>query len=236
MKSRTSCSPQVLEQALEAAEASVERSPDLLPLLREHGVVDAGGYGVTLLIAGLIAGLRGEASLHEVPHHIAPQLLHDADHESSRYRYCTNFVVNGDGLDGLSFVSRLEELGDSVLVVGDEAHVASPRPHRRTRERDGAFRLLGKVERLDLADMHEQESQRTARLLVNGGGGSATELARCGDRRRRGRRGNAKAVRAIRRLRRRGRLDAQPEHVRDPGRDPRGAREPGDRAARTART
>ena len=55
----------VLEQALEAAEASVERSPDLLPLLREHGVVDAGGYGVTLLVAGLVAGLRGQQA--EVP-------------------------------------------------------------------------------------------------------------------------------------------------------------------------
>src|SRR5688572_15225200 len=39
---------QVLERALDAAEASVDRSPELLPVLREHGVVDAGGYGVTL--------------------------------------------------------------------------------------------------------------------------------------------------------------------------------------------
>ena len=61
---------EVLEKALEAAEASVERSPDLLPVLREHGVVDAGGYGVTLLVAGLIAGLRGEQpSVPDVPHY-----------------------------------------------------------------------------------------------------------------------------------------------------------------------
>ena len=48
---------EVVEQALVAAEESVERGPDLLPVLREHGVVDAGGYGMTLLVAGLLAGV-----------------------------------------------------------------------------------------------------------------------------------------------------------------------------------
>jgi fatty acid kinase len=172
---------QVLEQALEAAEASVERSPDLLPLLREHGVVDAGGYGVTLLIAGLIAGLRDEqATIPEVQHHTAPQLLHDAAHESSRYRYCTNFIVSGKGMDGLPFVSKLEELGDSVLVVGDAGTL---RVHVHTDEPESAMAIfdgVGKVDRLDLADMHEQESQRTARLLANGTAPPPTEVARCG--------------------------------------------------------
>lgn len=172
---------QVLERALEAAEASVERSPDLLPLLKEHGVVDAGGYGVTLLIAGLVAGLRGEQSaLPEVQHYVAPQLLHDTEHESSRYRYCTNFVVSGKGMDGLSFVSKLEELGDSVLVVGDSTTL---RVHVHTDEPESAMGLfdgIGKVERLDLADMHEQESQRTARLLAKTDTPSKVELARCG--------------------------------------------------------
>jgi DAK2 domain fusion protein YloV len=172
---------QVLEQALEAAEASVERSPDLLPVLREHGVVDAGGYGVTLLIAGLIAGLRGEqAAIPEVQHHAAPQVPHDGAHESSRYRYCTNFIVSGEGMEGRSFVSKLEELGDSVLVAGDEGTL---RVHVHTDGPESAMALfegVGKVERLDLADMHEQESQRTARLLANGNAPLTAKLARCG--------------------------------------------------------
>src|SRR6185369_11010074 len=63
---------EVVEKALAAAQESVERGPELLPVLREHGVVDAGGYGVTLLVAGLLAGLRGEASdVPEVAHHEA---------------------------------------------------------------------------------------------------------------------------------------------------------------------
>jgi DAK2 domain fusion protein YloV len=169
---------EVLEHALEAAEASVVRSPELLPVLREHGVVDAGGYGVTLVIAGLIAGLRGEgATLHEVPHQVPPQLdftahqLHGPD-ESTGYRYCTNFVVMGQMLDRNDFVSRLEDLGDSVLVVGDQRTL---RVHVHTNEPDSASALfdgVGTIERWDVADMHEQTEQRSARLT--------TEPVRCG--------------------------------------------------------
>src|SRR4051795_12119851 len=50
---------QVMEVALDAGEASVKRGPDLLPILREAGVVDAGGYGLTVIFAGVIAALRG---------------------------------------------------------------------------------------------------------------------------------------------------------------------------------
>ena len=77
---------EVLEQALEAAQASVERGPELLPVLREHGVVDAGGYGVTLLIAGVIAGLRGDARRDSRRSRTTPSSssLTAPDHESSR--------------------------------------------------------------------------------------------------------------------------------------------------------
>jgi DAK2 domain fusion protein YloV len=169
----------VLEKALEAAEASVERSPDLLPVLREHGVVDAGGYGVTLLVAGLIAGLRGELSrVHEVPHHAPPQ-PHEGEHESSRFRYCTNFIVTGDELEGLAFVTSLEAIGDSVLVVGDKrtlrVHVHTDEPERAV----AVFGAVGTVERLDVADMHEQEDQRAARLRDDGGTNARSQV-RCG--------------------------------------------------------
>lgn len=169
----------VLTSALEAAETSVKRSPELLPLLREHGVVDAGAYGVTLLVAGLIAGLRGdEPSVSDVPHYAAAQ-LHDSAHEESRYRYCTNFIVSGQGMEGRSFVPQLESLGDSVLVVGD---VRTIRVHVHTDEPDRAvavFDAVGAVERLDVADMHEQQDQRMARLASQNGSGRP-QTVRCG--------------------------------------------------------
>ena len=174
---------EVLERALEAAQASVERGPELLPVLREHGVVDAGGYGVTLLIAGVIAGLRGA---HEVIPEVAHQAVelqpHGPDHEPSAHRFCTNFVVLGDGLaPGRTWIARLEEIGDSVLFVGDRNTL---RVHVHTDHPEGAvavFDSAGTVERLDVADMHEQEEQRTARLAAGPGGHTqAATVARCG--------------------------------------------------------
>ena len=157
---------EVLERALDAAQRSVERGPELLPVLREHGVVDAGGYGMTLLIAGAVAALRGaEAELPQVAHHAVEQPPSEHPHESSRFRFCTNFVVTGSDLAaGRKWVPALEELGDSVLVVGDRStlrvHVHTDDPERAV----AVFDRHGAVERLDVADMHEQEEQRTARL------------------------------------------------------------------------
>src|SRR3954462_6000801 len=109
----------VLERAIETGEASVKRGPELLPVLREAGVVDAGGYGATIIFAGVVAALRD----HDPPdleHHHAPARVSHPEHQSSTYRYSTNFAVTGAGLDGSTFAGRLEKLGDSVLVVGDQ--------------------------------------------------------------------------------------------------------------------
>jgi uncharacterized protein len=173
---------EVLEQALEAAQDSVERGPELLPILREHGVVDAGGYGVTLLIAGLIAGLRGtHDEIPEVAHHAVELQPHGLDHESSAYRFCTNFVVSGGGLaPGRTWVSLLEDIGDSVLVVGDartlRVHVHTDDPEQAV----AVFGRAGTVERLDVADMHEQQEQRAARLAGGTPRPAAAPVVRCG--------------------------------------------------------
>lgn len=173
---------EVVEKALVAAEESVERGPELLPVLREHGVVDAGGYGITLLVAGVLAGLRGEhEEVPQVAHHEVTLLPHGSQHGESAFRYCTNFVVSGSELpSGRSFVPALEELGDSILVVGDRANL---RVHIHTDDPDRAVALfdsVGAVERLDVANMHEQKEQRSARLAADGDGSMpATEL-KCG--------------------------------------------------------
>ena len=66
---------EVLERAIADGERAVERTPEQLEVLRESGVVDAGGYGLVLILAGVVAGLRGDgAELPEVAHHEAPRL------------------------------------------------------------------------------------------------------------------------------------------------------------------
>ncbi|MBS1880770.1 MAG: DAK2 domain-containing protein [Actinobacteria bacterium] len=154
----------VLERAIEDGERAVARTPEQLEVLRESGVVDAGGHGLVLILAGVVAGLRGDgAPPPEISHHEAPRLSRP-HHEDSRYRYCTNFIVSGSGLSNRRFMPRLEGLGDSVLVVGDDVtlkvHVHTDEPERAVALFDG----VGEVTNLDVADMREQMAERDARL------------------------------------------------------------------------
>jgi DAK2 domain fusion protein YloV len=155
---------EVLERAIADGQRAVERTPEQLDVLRDSGVVDAGGYGLVLILAGVVAGLRGDgADAPEVSHHQAPRLSRP-HHEDSRFRYCTNFIVSGTGLSSRDFLPRLEGLGDSVLVVGDEVTL---KVHVHTDEPEAAVALFedaGKVTNLDVADMREQIAERRARL------------------------------------------------------------------------
>ena len=154
----------VLEVATRAGERAVERTTDQLDVLAEAGVVDAGAHGLVVILAGIVAGLRDDVTaLPELPHH-EPARATRPHHFDSRFRYCTNFIVTGSGLDSRSFVPRLEEIGDSVLVVGDQATL---KVHVHTDEPEVAvavFEETGHVQRLDVADMREQIAAREARL------------------------------------------------------------------------
>ncbi len=155
---------ELLEDAVRDGEQAVARTPEQLEVLRESGVVDAGAHGLVVILAGVVAGLRGGIETSpEVPHY-APAMDTRPHHEDSRYRYCTNFIVTGAGLESRSFVPMLEELGDSVLVVGDEATL---KVHVHTDEPEAAVALFdqaGGVSQLDVADMREQIAERSARL------------------------------------------------------------------------
>ena len=165
----------VLEAALHAGEEAVRRGPDLLPVLKEAGVVDAGGHAVTILFAGVVAALRGTEAPEIEVHAPAVRVTHP-EHASSTYRYCTNFAVTGHDLDAHEFVAPLERLGDSVLVVGDAAtlkvHVHTDEPAQAT----GIFAGRGEVSRLDVADMRVQVAERDVRLAA----GAERPHARCG--------------------------------------------------------
>ena len=163
---------QVVERALEVGKESVDRGPDLLPVLREAGVVDAGGYGLTVILAGIIGALRGSEP-PPLAHQQAARVTHP-QHSSSTYRYCTNFAVTGSGLQPRRYLHALEQLGDSVLVVGDSAtlkvHVHTDHPNAAT----ALFTESGSVSHLDVADMRTQVKRRDDRLTAG------TQTAVCG--------------------------------------------------------
>ena len=153
---------EALERAVVAGQDSVKRSPELLAALREAGVVDAGGYGLTIIFAGVVAALRGDDP-PELDHHAPARITHP-EHSSGTYHFCTNFAVTGSGLSPGRFIAPLEELGDSVLVVGDastlKVHVHTDDPELAT----AVFADAGEVSRLDVADMRLQLAERDERL------------------------------------------------------------------------
>jgi len=164
----------VIESALQAGQESVARGPDLLPVLREAGVVDAGGYGLTVLLAGIVGALRG-GDAPELGHH-APARVSHPQHASTTYRYCTNFAISGTGLEARPFITALEAIGDSVLVVGDTTTL---KVHVHTDDPDAATALFsdaGLVSHLDVADMSAQVLARDARL----GSDTAAAVSVCG--------------------------------------------------------
>jgi DAK2 domain fusion protein YloV len=169
---------EVIQSALEAGQESVRRGPDLLPVLRQAGVVDAGGYGLTVLLAGIVGGLRG-SDPPQLEHYRAARVTHP-QHASSTYQYCTNFAVTGMGLEQRRFVGALEQLGDSVLVVGDPTTL---KVHVHTDDPDAATALFadaGVVSHLDVADMREQVERRDARLQAPDDPGRAAPPSVCG--------------------------------------------------------
>ncbi|MGA9874278.1 MAG: DAK2 domain-containing protein [Solirubrobacteraceae bacterium] len=173
-----------LERAVSVGQESVKRGPELLAELREAGVVDAGGHALTVIFAGVVAALQGQEP-PEIEHYAPAKITHP-EHNSSTYRYCTNFAVTGHDLLASRFTAALEALGDSVLVVGDpktlKVHLHTDDPERAT----ALFEDAGVVSHLDVADMRLQVVEREQRLTAAGGrsdgagiaaGGSANGVA-----------------------------------------------------------
>jgi DAK2 domain fusion protein YloV len=154
---------ELLQDVVRRGEDAVARTQDLLDVLREAGVVDAGGAGLLEIVRGIAAWAAGEPLPEPVPHE---ELGVDAIHqELSRYRYCTVFLVEGNELDHDALERELERLGDSLLVVGDRNAL---RVHLHTDDPGVALSAgtaLGVLENVEIANMHAQTEQRERRLL-----------------------------------------------------------------------
>jgi len=153
-----------LAAVLARGEDALSRTPEMLQVLRDARAVDAGGAGLVEITRGITLQLAGKP-LPDAPVE-AEALGLDAIHlELSKYRYCTVFLVEGEGLDQASLESTLEQFGDSLLVVGDESalkvHVHTDEPGLAL----AAGTALGVVEGVEIANMHAQTAQREERLL-----------------------------------------------------------------------
>ena len=154
----------VMEAAVKAANQSVANTPTLLPVLKEAGVVDAGGQGLYTLLEGALHYLKGETEQLQFrrPWVVAssipltarsPQMLIA---EEVPYGYCTEFLLKGEGLAPDKLKAKLENKGQSLIVVGDETTV---RVHIHTLKPGSVINYatsLGTVHQVSIRNMDEQ--------------------------------------------------------------------------------
>jgi hypothetical protein len=153
-----------LEAVVDAAFESVRRGPDLLPVLKENGVVDAGGFGLAILAEGFVAALAGhEVRDHDVAVADGPLVVQPVDDWSDEeYVYCTEFLLHEAEVDLSVIEEYVAEVGGSELVVGDretyKIHVHTDNPGTVLTWATG----LGEVSDVHVNNMRRQTAERTA--------------------------------------------------------------------------
>lgn len=160
LQDRNTDLPAVVRAAARAAHASVKRTPELLGVLREAGVVDAGGLGVAVILDGIYACITGQKV--EVPddeESAAPDL--DAIHaQEEAWGYCTEFLVTGFEGDAEEFEEWIQTSGKSVLVIPNDDIV---KVHLHTQDPGGALSYAGAFGRLSGVKVDDMEAQVDAR-------------------------------------------------------------------------
>ncbi len=160
----------VFEVALKEARDSLLRTPDLLPVLKEAGVVDAGGFGLVAMVEGVLSTLKKE-EIKVMSNLAIPKVLLQQKEESLEFLYCTEFVLKGEKLRRDDLEKKLENKGDSLMVVwGDE----SLRVHIHTNFPGDVLNLatsLGTLSQIRINNMQEQMEERKSKLVAQADSG-----------------------------------------------------------------
>jgi uncharacterized protein len=158
----------VIKAAAHSCRAAVERTPTQLAILRDAGVVDAGAYGLQIMLEGMLKSVEGsEGEAAAAAARPAAQVALELPEEG--WGYCTEFLIEGSGLDVAKVRERIEALGNSVLVVGEpdlvKVHVHTDDPTQVI----GVAAGFGKLSRLSVGDMSTQHR----RILEESANGTA---------------------------------------------------------------
>ena len=146
-------------------EQALAATTEQLDILKQAGVVDAGGAGLLEIVRGIASYVRGETLPEPAPilEHVPAEAIHQ---ELSAFRYCTSFFVEGEAVDPDALEAELLKLGDSLLVVGGPGAV---KVHVHTDEPGAALALatsVGVIEEVDVKNMHLQTAEREERLVA----------------------------------------------------------------------
>ena len=155
-----------LSDTIKEAEKVLDRTPDMLAVLKEAGVVDAGGMGLVYIYKGMYNGLTGKETVAEQQSSIDfEKPIEDDIHSEAdiTFGYCTEFIIIGENED--SDRERLKEeynkMGDSIIVVGDEQKI---KVHLHTDQPDRAMKLaleIGSLTRIKIDNMREQVKNKS---------------------------------------------------------------------------
>src|SRR5229473_2265190 len=159
--------PSVIAAAAAGARAAVLKTPSQLQILRDAGVVDAGGFGLQIILEGMLKTVEEAESFHVETTAARPKAAQIAlDLPEGGWGYCTEFLIDGTNLDLDHIRGEIEALGNSVLVVGEpelvKVHVHTDDPTRVINLAGG----YGKLMKLNVGDMSTQHR----RILENEGG------------------------------------------------------------------
>jgi uncharacterized protein len=145
----------LLQRALAAGHASLERTPEQLPILKQAGVVDAGGLGFLRMLEGVIAAFEGAAL--PAPPKVTQRAQQQFEEEA--FGFCTEFLLSGVEVETREIQDAVAPFGDSLLVVGAEGFVKG---HIHTEEPERLLALVakyGNMVRSKVEDMSEQHSE-----------------------------------------------------------------------------
>ncbi|TMB87073.1 MAG: DAK2 domain-containing protein [Chloroflexi bacterium] len=152
--------PSVIAAAAAGARDAVLKTPSQLQILRDAGVVDAGGFGLQIILEGMLKSVEESAfavSTHPAARSQPSQVALDLP--EGGWGYCTEFLIEGSALDVEIIRDQIEALGNSVLVVGEpelvKVHVHTDDPTRVITLAGG----YGKVLKLNVGDMSTQHKR-----------------------------------------------------------------------------
>ncbi len=165
---------ELFKLVLSVGDAILKRTPDMLPVLKQAGVVDSGGMGLMVILRGMYAALTGEAvdAVAEVKADGVPmpgEFVDDHDAiDEIKFGYCTEFIVSHPrpdmrDSDVVRLRRRLERLGDCVLVIADMNVV---KVHVHTNEPGKALQYaleLGELDAIKIDNMMEERREREAK-------------------------------------------------------------------------
>ncbi len=152
--------PAVIAAAAAGAKAAVLKTPSQLQILRDAGVVDAGGFGLQLIIEGMLKTVEESESFQFETATAKPKAAQVAvDLPEGGWGYCTEFLIDGNGLDVDIIRNEIEAMGNSVLVVGEPELV---KVHVHTDDPTSVITLagrFGKLLKLNVGDMSTQHKR-----------------------------------------------------------------------------